>query len=88
MSDPTTCKLEIFVPLPVESVLKRVTAFVHLSVLVLPNGVIDVSEVSGTSSDQDTTSLKARVGKMLSVTEDIGMVVEWLVDRQRSEDQA
>ena len=87
MSDPTTCKLEIFAPLPSESVLKRVRAFVHLSVMVLPNGVIDVSEVSGTS-DQDTTSLKARVGKMLSVTEDIGMVVEWLVVRQRSEDQA
>lgn len=87
MSDPTTCKLEIFAPLPEESVLKRVRPFVHLSVMVLPNGGIDVSEVSGTS-DQDITSLKARVGKMLSVTEDIGMVVEWLVDRQRSEDQA
>ena len=87
MSDPTTCKLEIFAPLPMESALKRGRAFVHVSVLVLPNGMIDVSEVSGTS-DEDTASLKAKLSKMLRVTEDIGMVVEWLVDRQRSEDQA
>lgn len=83
ISDPTICKLEVFAPLPMASSLKRGSAFIHLSVTIVPNGTIDVSELSG-ASDQDNTSLRAKLSRMLSLTEDIGMVLEWLMERGRT----
>ena len=82
MSDPTVCKLEIFAPLPDASTSKRTGSFVHLTVALRPDGAINVPELSGLS-DKDTATLRSKVSRMLSATEDIGMVLEWLVERER-----
>ncbi|RMZ84347.1 hypothetical protein DV738_g564, partial [Chaetothyriales sp. CBS 135597] len=50
-----------------------------------PNGSIEVHELSGLrdtgTTDLRSNNIKAKVGKMLEATEDIGIVVQWLLDQ-------
>ncbi|RMD40950.1 hypothetical protein DV735_g4164, partial [Chaetothyriales sp. CBS 134920] len=87
ISDPYRCKIDIFAPLlPPGQKTRGSTAsagnssnlFLHISLGIGPNGGIEVNELSGL---RDADSIKAKVAKMLETTEDIGIVVQWLLDQ-------
>ena len=86
VSDLSECKLEVFAAIPGAPVLKKGAAFIHFSVVVIPNGSINVAELSGVP-DSDTTNLRGKLSRMLSLTEDIGMVLEWLMDKATAKNE-
>jgi hypothetical protein len=75
-----TCTLKIFVPLPGNAASKHRGRFVSYTVFVKLNGIIDVPDVSGLP-DSDAETLKPKVARMLTMTEDIGLVTEWLIEQ-------
>jgi Mediator of RNA polymerase II transcription subunit 1 len=101
VSDPTTSKLEVFAPLRQTLPPSRTTttaspgkkvshsscrsSFIHFSILVKLNGLIEVSELSGVTSEKEAANLMGKVARMISVTEDIGLVLEWLVERENGD---
>ena len=48
---------------------------------VKPNGVIEVPEIYGLEGDdkEQSEGLRKKIGKVLRVSEDVGMCVEWLL---------
>jgi Mediator of RNA polymerase II transcription subunit 1 len=83
VSDPTACKLELIAALPTSAQPKKGTPFIHLVIVIRPNGVIDVSELSGVV-EADIKRLKSKLSRMLMATEDIGLVLEWLQNEPQS----
>ncbi|RMZ79610.1 hypothetical protein DV737_g3311, partial [Chaetothyriales sp. CBS 132003] len=95
ISDPSRCKIDLFAPLLPPGHKSKGSAgssgsssFLHVSLSIGPNATIEVSGLSGlqdtgggASTDLSTSGLKAKVAKMLDATEDIGIVVQWLLDQ-------
>lgn len=80
LSDPTACTIEIFLPLQGVRSVRDGRSFIHSAVIVKLNGVIEVSELSGISNS-DTSILRTKLSRILTLTEDIGMAVEWLTEQ-------
>jgi hypothetical protein len=79
VSDIDTCTLKLFAPLPSTAASKPRGRFVSYTILVKLNGILSVPEVSGLPGDAE--SLKNKVCRMLTMTEDIGLVTEWLIEQ-------
>lgn len=84
MSSPNKTTMEINAPLRSHQSGSKTTrsSMLGLVVQIGLNGVIEVSDLSGVkkASDSDeAASLRAKVGKLLTATEDLGVVVQWLV---------
>jgi hypothetical protein len=75
MSDVSKVRMELFVPLL--SKHGASTKLLHLALQVLLNGVVQVVGIDGLG-DHDMEGLKMKVGKMITATEDLGLVVQWL----------
>ncbi|KEF62151.1 uncharacterized protein A1O9_00123 [Exophiala aquamarina CBS 119918] len=86
ISDPSRARLDIFIPLRGTVSRNRQKPFVFLSFEVCSGGSIEVRSLQGVqASGSDDTALKPKVARVLTVTEDIGLVVEWLVEKASSQ---
>ncbi|KAK5057665.1 hypothetical protein LTR84_011666 [Exophiala bonariae] len=87
ISDPSRARLDLFIPLKGTLHKKRRKPFIYLSLEVCSGGSIEVRSLQGVqASDSDDTLLKQRVARVLATTEDIGIVVEWLIGQAFPQD--
>lgn len=82
LSDSPKARLEIFAPVSSHIADKAKDAMLHLTILVSPGGHIQVTTVEGVDNG-DLSGLKTKLSKMLSSTEDVGIVLQWLVEKGR-----
>lgn len=84
LTDAPKARIELFAPLSKGGSggngAKPASSMLHLTILVAPGGLVQVTTVDGLG-DADLTGLKTKLGKMLSASEDPGIVLQWLVDR-------
>lgn len=82
ISDPSRPRLDIFIPLRGTVSRNRQKPFVFLSFDVCSGGSIEIMSLQGVqASGSDDTALKPKVARVLTATEDIGLVVEWLIGK-------
>lgn len=82
ISDMSKARLDIFVPLHGLIAKGKQSPFIFLSLEICPGGVIEIKDLGGVSADADDTSkLRSKVVQILISTEDIGLVVEWLLEQ-------
>lgn len=80
ISNPSRARLDVFIPLRGALYKNRQKPFVFLSFDVCSGGSIEIMSLQGVqASGSDDTALKPRVARVLMITEDIGIVVEWLI---------
>jgi len=85
MSDPSRSRLDIFIPLRGAVSKKRQKPFIFLSLEVCSGGLIEIRSLQGVqASGSDDTDLKPKAARVLTVTEDIGLVAEWLIEKASS----
>ncbi|KAI1609033.1 mediator of RNA polymerase II transcription subunit 1-domain-containing protein [Exophiala viscosa] len=77
-SDISKARLDVFAPFQGKPATSRQGAFLFLSVNICRDGIIEVNDLKGlhpsvASSDQ--------IVRILTATEDIGLLVEWLLER-------
>ncbi|KAL6245924.1 hypothetical protein RBB50_007077 [Rhinocladiella similis] len=85
VSDSPKAKLDVYVPLLGAFASKRPRPFLFISLLVCPNGRVEVKDLNGLQVGEDSDALKLRknVSRIVTATEDIGLLVEWLLARAR-----
>ncbi|KAJ9646930.1 hypothetical protein H2204_000622 [Knufia peltigerae] len=85
VSDSPKAKLDIYVPLLGSLAGKRQSPFIFISLHVCPNGTIEVKDLNGLEGGEDVDDLKFRnmVSRIITMTEDIGLLVEWLLMKAR-----
>lgn len=82
ISDPSRARLDIFVPLRGLLSRNRQKPFIFLSFDVCSGGSIEIRSLQGVqASSSDDSALKPMVARVLTLTEDIGIVVEWLIEK-------
>jgi hypothetical protein len=80
LSDAPKARLDVIAPLRTHSGAKMQESILHWSISVSPGGSIQVTAVDGIH-DKDQSGLKVKLSKMLSATQDPGIVLHWLLDR-------
>jgi hypothetical protein len=86
ISDPSRARLDIFVPLKGILSRSRQKPFIFLSFDICSGGSIEIRSLQGVqASGSDDTALKPMVARVLTFTEDIGIVVEWLIEKASSQ---
>lgn len=87
ISDPSRARVDLFIPLRGTLHRKRRKPFIYLSFEVCSGGSIEIRTLQGVqASDSDDTLLKPRLARVLAATEDIGIVVEWLIGQASPQD--
>lgn len=77
VSDVTKAKLSVYIP-------SETTGFANVVVEVKRNGIIDVSSITGPSVTQND-KLKAKATRVLRLSEDVGIMAEWLLRELRKD---
>ncbi|KAK5192552.1 hypothetical protein LTR99_009694 [Exophiala xenobiotica] len=84
VSDSTKAKLDIYVPLDGRLAKGRQSPFIFVSINICQDGKIEVNNLSGVQcGDEKDAALRNKIVQIISVTEDIGILVEWLLERAR-----
>ena len=78
LSDPSKATFSILAPLQGQSENLGASRFIQLTFHVGLNGIIEVETVAGLP---DVAILQDKLGHMLSTTEDIGVVVQWMIEQ-------
>merc|ERR1711939_122061 len=82
--DSTKAKLDIYVPLNGRLAEGRQSPFIFVSLNICQDGKVEVNDLSGVQcGDEKTAALRSNIVQIITVTEDIGIVVEWLLERAR-----
>jgi len=83
LSDATKAQLHVFIALPEGRYLALPKRFIHMKINVGLNGVIDVEELNWVTPENDD-KWRRRVAKNLTLSEDLGYVIEWLLRELRN----
>ncbi|KIW11418.1 hypothetical protein PV08_10718 [Exophiala spinifera] len=83
VSDSPKAKLDIYVPLFGSLAGGRQSPFIFISLHVCPDGIIEVKNLNGAQVSDKSEELKLReqVSRIVTATEDIGLLVEWVLLR-------
>lgn len=77
LSNPSKTAIDVFASPRTGTLAKGKDSMLYFVIQIGLNGVIEVSSLSGVH-EKNSSSLKSKLGKMLTMTEDIGVVVQWL----------
>ena len=78
LSNSDKATLSVLAPLQGQSENAGASRFIQLTFHVCLNGTIEVETAAGLP---EITKLKDKLGHMLSITEDIGVVVQWMIEQ-------
>jgi hypothetical protein len=78
--DAPKTRLEVFAPVRKNTNGRLVESMLHLTVVVSPGGSVQVMAVDGVV-EPDAADLRNKLSRMLSSTEDPGIVLQWLLNR-------
>ncbi|KAL2441529.1 hypothetical protein ABEF95_015345 [Exophiala dermatitidis] len=84
ISDISKAKLDLIVPLSGPPSKMRQSPFVSVSLEFCPGGDIHVPTIRGVQFN-DESKLKDKIIRVLTATEDLGLLVEWLLEQARSQ---
>ena len=80
LSDILKTRLDLYIPLVASPVGQ--SAFIFLGLCVCQGGVIEVRDLRGLPSRTgDDVAFRAKIVRILEATEDIGLMVEWLLEQ-------
>ncbi|RVX67053.1 hypothetical protein B0A52_08296 [Exophiala mesophila] len=80
ISDPSKTRVDVIIPLHGAQARRKRSPFILLSFNVCLGGTLEIKSLSGVGLGPSTDrNLEARVLQVLTTTEDIGLVVEWLL---------
>ncbi|EXJ95769.1 hypothetical protein A1O1_00893 [Capronia coronata CBS 617.96] len=82
ISDVSKARLDIIVPLLGPLAKGKQSPFVSVSLYVCQGGEIEVNHVRGLHTDD--SQLRSKIVRNLTATEDIGLLVEWLLEKARA----
>ncbi len=80
LSDHAKARLDVYIPLIGSPSAQQKGSFVFVSLHVCQNGLIELRDLQGLQpSVADARDIRSKVVRILEATEDIGMMVEWLL---------
>ena len=81
-SNTSRTTMEIMTSVRTVKAGKVKSTFLHVVVQIGLNGVVDATSIDGVpEKENDLTVLMTRVAEMLTATEDVGIVMQWLITR-------
>ncbi|EXJ89875.1 hypothetical protein A1O3_02942 [Capronia epimyces CBS 606.96] len=83
ISDISRARLDVIVPLRGSLAKGRQSPFLSVSLEVCPDGKVEVKHVRGIHADN--SNLRSKIARILTITEDIGLLIEWLLEKSRAE---
>jgi len=84
LSDPSKARLDIFIPSEDKDAVHKRNPFILLSLDVCPGGKLGLRALEGVRS-KDSERFKSKIGKVLTLAQDVGIVVEWILEQLRDD---
>jgi hypothetical protein len=82
LSDLMRARLDLYIPLVASHSRQQKSSFIFLGLCICQDGVIEVRDMRGLpSSIVDVSGIRSKVIRILEATEDVGMIVEWLLEQ-------
>ena len=82
ISDLVKARLDIYIPLIASPSRQKRNAFIFLGLWIGQGGVIEIRDLRGLPSFiVDTSYIHKKIIRILEATEDVGMLVEWLLEQ-------
>lgn len=80
ISDPSKARVDLIIPLRGNQARRKRSPFILLSFNVCIGGTLEIKSLSGVGlNPSNDSNIEARALQVLTTTEDIGLVVEWLL---------
>lgn len=87
ISDISRARLDLYVPLNSMLAKGRKSPFIFVSLNICQGGEIEIKDLRGMHSPgEDDTNLRQKILRILTATEDVGLLVEWLIEQVRLHD--
>lgn len=83
VSDVSKARLVVIAPLQGPHATAKQSPFISVSLDVCPGGEIEVKQVRGL--DAHNSKLRSKIVRILTATEDIGLLIEWLLEKIRTQ---
>ncbi|KIX00853.1 uncharacterized protein Z518_09918 [Rhinocladiella mackenziei CBS 650.93] len=85
ISDISKARLDVFVPLRGSLARGMQSPFIFLSLNICQGGQVEIRDLRGVQADgADDLNLRAKLVRILTTTEDVGLTVEWLLEQARA----
>ncbi len=85
ISNISKARLDIYVPLHGNLAKDKHSPFIFVSLNICRGGTIQVDRLRGVQPEgADDSSLRSRIVRIVTATEDIGLLVEWLLGQART----
>ncbi|EXJ73620.1 uncharacterized protein A1O5_03382 [Cladophialophora psammophila CBS 110553] len=82
LSDVPKARLDVYIPLRLPLRRNQKPPFIFLSLNICQGGGIEVRDLRGIHKDAaDSVGFRSKIVRILEVTEDIGLMVEWLLEQ-------
>ncbi|KAH0845768.1 hypothetical protein FOPE_11268 [Fonsecaea pedrosoi] len=82
LSDISKAKLDVYIPLRKSNRREQKHPFVFLSLNICPGGAIEVRDLRGIHAEgTESERIRSKIVRILETTEDIGLLVEWLLEQ-------
>lgn len=82
ISEISKARLDIFVPIRGILAKGKKKPFIFVSLNICQGGEIEIKDLHGLPTDvSDASNLRTKIVKILATTEDIGLLVEWLLEQ-------